>query len=180
MTSNSFASTPLSPKAHSLCGQPKPKPVRTATAIVTICLIVASPVAAEDYYNAKWFDYPDGATRTVDGGCGQWISVFGADQCIAPNAPTVEMERRDVVVKVSGPNSPDEAVRQALIGYAVGCVATAVAGSTAGPQVVAAPAGFFGIFQGCITALSVGGVAGGIIDQLQISVDDSSTHWSPL
>jgi hypothetical protein len=151
----------------------------TAATAVAATLLVTSPVLAHDYYNAKWFDYPDGPSRLIPGGCAKWIKVFGTDQCIQPNLPRVELERRDVKVIVRGPDSADQAVENALAGYAFACVATALAASTAGPQIVAAPGGFFAAFKGCIAALSVEGTAGAILRQFDISIDNSGTHWSP-
>lgn len=153
--------------------------VAVATAVAGT-LLVTSPVLAHDYYNAKWFDYPDGPSKVVDGGCARWVKIFGVDQCVQPNAPHVELERRDVKVIVRGPDTADQAIANALAGYAFGCVAAATAASTAGPQIVAAPAGFVAAFKGCIAALSVEGTAGAILRQFDISIDNSGTHWSPV
>jgi hypothetical protein len=103
------------------------------------------------------------------------------EQCICTN-PIVEVEvlRLDARVVVSGPDTADQAVRDALLGYAAGCVAGAIAASTAGPQVVASPAGFYASFKGCILAVSASGIAGGILNQFDIHLDTSDSHWSPL
>src|SRR5262249_38551245 len=135
-------------------------------------LLICLPVHAADYYNQKWFDYPDPGTlpRTTTTcaheACTDIPEFHGfhvsmVRHCICTN-PIVHAEllRKDVKVVVSGPDSPDAAVRNALMGYAAGCVAAAIAASTAGPQIVASPAGFFASFKACILGLSVAGVAG--------------------
>jgi hypothetical protein len=152
--------------------------------------LFAVPARADDYYNQKWFDFPTGSTKAETGCAHQactdvpeihGFSVEMHQQCVCTN-PTVriDLERRDVRVVVSGPSTADQAVRNALVGYAAGCVAVALAASTAGPQVVASPAGFFATFKGCIAAISVSGVVGGILNQFDIHFDTSGTHWSPL
>jgi hypothetical protein len=150
------------------------------------------PAEAENYYNQKWFDVPDlGTAPRVTTGCAHeactdvpevhGVEVKMGRQCVCTN-PTVKTDllRRDVRVVVSGPNTADAAVKNALAGYAAGCVATAIAASTAGPQVIASPAGFYASFKACIAAISVSGVAGSILNQFDIHLNTSDTHWSPL
>ncbi len=150
------------------------------------------PSHAENYYNQNWFDYPDiGTLPRITMGCAhqactnipethgfsiRWVLHCG---CTNPTQRT-DLLRRDVRVVVSGPDTADQAVRNTLEGYAAACVGTAIAASTAGPQVVASPGGFFAAFKGCVTAISVSGVVGGILNQFDIHFDTSGTHWSPL
>lgn len=165
--------------------------IGSAAATMTL---ISKPARAEDYYNQKWFDYPDPFTapKLTQVGCGkqactkipEWHGIGHVEMkehcaCINPEMKA-ELLRHDVYVIVSGPQTADDAVKKALEGYAAGCAATAIAAATAGPQVVAAPAGFFGAFQACIAGLSVAGVAGGILNQFNIHFDTHNTHWSPL
>jgi hypothetical protein len=160
------------------------------TAIVFV--LISLPVQAADYYNQKWFDYPDvGTVPRTTSTCAHeactdipefhGLHVDMIRHCVCTN-PIIKVEllRRDVYVVVTGPDAPDQAVKNALAGYAAGCVATALAASTAGPQVVASPAGFYAAFQACITSISAAGIAGGILNQFNIHLNTSDTHWSPL
>jgi hypothetical protein len=155
-------------------------------------IFVSLPSSAAEYYNQKWFDYPDlGTAPRVTTGCahqactnmpefhGFRVEMHQHCVCTNPTART-DLLRRDVRVVVAGPDTADQAVRNALAGYAAGCVAAAVAASTAGPQVVASPAGFFASFKACIAAISVSGIAGSIMNQFDIRFNTSGTHWSPL
>jgi hypothetical protein len=160
---------------------------------ISLLLYFICQASAKDYYNRKWFDYPDPLTapRVTQTGCGKQactkipefrgIKVTFKMQCACINPLfRTDLLRHDVVVVVSGPDTADKAVENALVGYAAGCVVTAIAASTAGPQVVASPAGFFAAFKGCVAALSVSGVAGSILNQFDIRFDTSQSHWSPL
>jgi hypothetical protein len=160
---------------------------------LTLTAFSSSAGAATDYYNQKWFDYPDPFTvpKVEQTGCGKQactkipefhgIKVTFKEQCACINPlMKTELLRHDVNVTVTGPESADDAVKKAVEGYVAGCVATAIAASTAGPQVIASPAGFFGAFQACISAISAAGVAGGILNQVNIHLDTNSTHWAPL
>lgn len=158
-----------------------------------LVVFASLPAQAADYYNQKWFDFPDVGTlpKLTAAGCGKnactKVPEFRGIQvtfrmqckCINPLFKT-ELLRRDVRIIVSGPDTANQAVQKALVGYATGCVVTAIAASTAGPQVVASPGGFFAAFEGCISGLSAAGVAGGLINQLHVRLDTSQTHWSPL
>jgi hypothetical protein len=154
--------------------------------------LLSTPLHAEEYYNQKWFDFPDlGTAPRVTTGCAHQActgvpEVHGfhvrmVQHCVCTN-PTVRTDllRRDVRVVVSGPNTADQAIRNALVGYAAGCVATATAASVAGPQIVASPAGFYASFKACLVAISASGAAGGILNQFDIHLNSSDTHWSPL
>jgi len=154
--------------------------------------LLSFPALSDEYYNQKWFDYPDvGAAPRITTGCAHQactdipeVSGFRVKMvqhcvCTNPTART-DLLRRDVRVVISGPNTADQALKSALEGYAAGCVVTAIAASTAGPQVVASPAGFFASFKACIAAISVSGIAGSILNQFDIRFDTSATHWSPL
>jgi hypothetical protein len=158
----------------------------------TTLVCISLPLQAAEYYNQRWFDYPDiGTAPRVTVGCakeactdipefhGLRIEMHTHCACIAPTQKT-ELLRRDVRVVVSGPDTTDQAVRNALEGFAAGCVAAAIGASVAGPQVVASPAGFFAAFKGCIAAISATGVVGGILKEFDIHLNTSDTHWSPL
>src|SRR5436190_17610344 len=118
----------------------------------TMFVLISLPAQALNYYNEKWFDYPDitpprTTTTCAHEACTDIPEIHGFEvrmvrHCVCTN-PIVKAEllRRDVRVVVSGPDTADEAVKKALVGYAAGCVATALAASTAGPQIVASPAG---------------------------------------
>jgi hypothetical protein len=159
--------------------------------LISAILLISLPAQAEEYYNQRWFDIPDLAPPRITTGCAHeactdipevhGFTIRMKRQCVCTN-PTVKTEllRRDVRVVVSGPNTADQAVRNALVGYAAGCVATASVASTAGPQIVVSPAGFYASFKACITALSVSGVVGGILNQFDIHLNTSDTHWAPL
>jgi hypothetical protein len=154
--------------------------------------LLPTSVQADIYYQQKWFDYPEyGTPPRITNDCakkactnvpvthGWHIRMENRCTCINPIVKT-DLLRRDVVVTVSGPSSPNEAVRRAAVGYAAGCVATAAASSTVGPQVVVSPGGFFAAFKACIAAVSVSGIVGGILNQFQISINADSTHWAPI
>lgn len=162
--------------------------------IIPALFVFSQAAQADNYYYKKWFDIPDiGTTPRVTVGCAHKICTkipvshgmtrlpTMEQQCLCTN-PTVKTDllRRDVYVVVSGPHTADQAVRNALEGYAAGCVAGAIASSTAGPQVIASPAGFFAAFKACIIAISVSGIAGSIMNQFDIHFNTSQTHWSPL
>jgi hypothetical protein len=161
--------------------------------VTTVLLIlVNAPVDAAEYYNQKWFDYPDiGTAPRTTSACAHEactdIPEFHGPRvemkrhCVCTNPIVhVELLRRDVRVVVSGPDTADQAVRNALLGYAAGCVATATVAATAGPQIVASPAGFYASFKACIAAISVSGVVGSILNQFDIHLNTSDSHWSPI
>ena len=160
--------------------------------LAAISVWMPFPAFASDYYNQKWFDYPDlGTAPRITVGCAHeactkipethGFRIEWHQHCVCTN-PTqrTDLLRRDVRVIVSGPDTADQSVRNALVGYAGGCVAAAIAASTAGPQVVASPAGFFASFKACIAAISVSGIVGSILNQFDIRFDTSGSHWSPL
>lgn len=156
--------------------------------------------SAADYYNHKWFDFPDGATvPKVESRCAHWASgsAFKCSGfkchhttwkvCTNPTHVIVALLRRDVVFVVSGPASPTEAVKKAVVGYAAGCAAVAItAAEAAGAgtsetlvgELPAAAAALPTAFQACIVGVSVPGIAAGIVHQLNISIDTSGSHWS--
>jgi hypothetical protein len=167
--------------------------MRCATLVLLLLAILSWPVQAKEYYNKKWFDVPDLGTapKITQTGCGKQactklpevhgikVSFKMKCACINPLMKT-ELLRKDVRVVVNGPDTADKAVEDAVVGYVAGCVVAATAASTAGPQIIASPAGFFAAFKACIATLSVSGVAGGILNQVDIHFDTSQTHWSPL
>jgi hypothetical protein len=160
--------------------------------VAIVVVLITLPAQAANYYDQKWFDYPDPATlpRTTSECAKQactdipefsGLNVTMVTHCVCVN-PIVKVEllRRDVRVIVSGPDTSDDAVKKAVVGYATGCVVGAIGGSTAGPQIVASPGEFFALFKACITAISATGMAGSIINQFNIHLNTTQTHWSPL
>lgn len=161
---------------------------------LSICLAFAPMVEARDYYNKKWFDYPDPLTAPkIANGCAHWaitksvschwLKCHSTDAkiCTNPTHVQVALLRKDVYVIVSGPDTLDKAVVNAVEGDVTGCVlvALAAAGSPS-PTTVGAPAVFFASFKGCILSLTVSGAAGAILKQVDIHVDASHSHWSPV
>ena len=155
-------------------------------------LLFSMPASAANYYNEKWFDIPDigtlprVTTTCAHEACTDIPEVHGwriemKRHCVCTN-PIVKSEilRRDVRVVVSGPDTLDQAAKNAIIGYVTGCVAAAIAASTAGPQIIVSPAGFYASFKGCLAAVSVSGITGGILNQLDIHLNTDDTHWAPL
>ncbi len=170
-----------------------PKSFMILSTSIILLTVVSFSARADDYYNQKWFDYPDPLTvpRVTQTGCGKQactdipefhgfhVEMVSHCVCINPLMKT-ELLRRDVRVMVTGPKANDDTVKKAIEGYVAGCVTTAIAASTAGPQVVASPAGFYGAFHACLTTISAAGIAGGILNQINIHIDNNDTHWAPL
>jgi hypothetical protein len=158
--------------------------------------------SAADYYKHKWFDYPDAATAPkVESRCAHWASgssfQFSGFKChhttwkvcTNPTHVTVVLLRRDVVFIVSGPASPTDAVQKAVAGYAAGCAAVAITSAEAAAagtsetlvgELPAAAAALPAAFQACIVGVSVTGIVAGIVNQLNIHIDTSGSHWSPV
>jgi hypothetical protein len=159
--------------------------MRALSMVVIISALVCGTAHAETYYDEKWFDFPDLSTAPQvtcpddDDDDDDGVELCLGDNCLCSN-PETQVLRRDVRVVVTGPDAPDDALRNALLGYAAGCVAGAIAASTAGPQVIASPAGFYASFKACIFSISASGIAGGILNQFDIHLDTSDTHWAPL
>jgi len=155
---------------------------------------LATRASAGEYYNKKWFDYPDPLTAPkFENGCANWIKTSSvschwlkchhieAKICTNPTHIKVALLRKDVYVVVSGPDTSEDAVRRTIEGVAAGCAATALAAAgTPSPASVGAPAVFFAAFKACVLGVSASGVAGGIIRQLGIRIDSSRSHWSPV
>lgn len=146
---------------------------------------------AEKYYDQKWFDIPDAAAPRTTTTCAReacadvpvvdrWtVRIERRCACVNPIV-SVELLRRDVRVVVSGPDTAEAAVKNAVVGYVGGCIATATAAATAGPQVVVSPAGFYASFKACIAALSLSGAIGSVLNQLDIQLNTLDTHWAPV
>jgi hypothetical protein len=159
--------------------------------ILLVAFQLPAPVFAGVYANKKLFDIPTGAAKFQDS-CAKW-AVYKVPKChglkcrgetvrtcIAPTHIKVALETRDVAVVITGPDNVDQSVQKAVVGYATGCLATALVASAGGPQLVAAPATFFATFEACIASISVGGTVGAVLRQVNIHFDTSQTHWSPL
>ena len=170
--------------------------------VILSLLCTASIANGADYYNRKWFDYPDPVTLPrVQNGCAHWASGSSMQckflkchhttwkVCTNPTHIVVSLLRKDVVFVVSGPSSPSEAVEKAVAGYAATCAATAIAAAqiagaasstTMVGEVPAAAAALPTAFETCVSAVSVAGAAGGIVHLLDIHIDTSGNHWSPI
>jgi hypothetical protein len=164
---------------------------------ITFGLLGTSGAAdAADYYRQKWFDYPDPFTAPkieTHTGCAHWIKPWGgAKICTNPTHVQVQVGllRKDVVFVVSGPDAPDQGVRNAVEGYAAGCAAQAItvalgaAAATPSPEpgarIAAGSAALVGSFSACVSAISAAGIVGGIVSQLHVNIDTSGSHWSPV
>ena len=171
-------------------------------------LVTALPslARAADYYDHKWFDFPDPDPLTAQWkvGCAKefhhnipdgfhhWrVHYKYVKYCPLPTHIKVAVLRHDVVFVVSGPSSPSEAVTNAVSEYALACVGVATsaaytaaggAGSaTVGVGVVpAAMAAGETAFALCAASVSATGIVGAIVKQLQFGIDTSGTHMSPV
>src|SRR5579871_1553954 len=105
--------------------------MRLPVSMIFILLLLTVAVDAREYYNQKWFDIPTGGSRSTTGcahqACTDIPEVHGFriemhQQCVCTN-PTVriDLQRRDVRVVVSGPDTADQAIINALEGYAAAC-----------------------------------------------------------
>jgi hypothetical protein len=161
--------------------------------ILLIFLQLSRPAAAAEYINKKLFDFPDPTTAPrMANGCAKWASFTTvkcrglkcgrstARVCVNPTHIQVALLRRDVSAVVTGPDNIDAATRNAAEGYILGCVASAIAVSGAGPQIVAAPGTFVAAFKACLLGISTEGAVGAILRQVNIHLDSSQTHWAPL
>lgn len=174
-------------------------------ASIALCLLisgVSSSANAGEYWRQKWFDFPDPGTvpRTITE-CVDWAvyhqpcptTTDWGRMCETRNckghATRVEMLRIGVVFVAAGPDSPDEAVRRAVAGYVAGCGAVAIgaantaagAASAGGPGASAAAGATaaVGAFKTCLLSISVAGIAGGILNQISLRVENP-THWARL
>jgi len=177
--------------------------MRVQLGSIILVALISVPANAETYYSQKLFDFPDGKTRFAGGGCihtrdvpsvtcsgTSWrhpiptchhVTGHVCDQWSLPHA---ELERRDVVLDVSGPKNVEQSIRNAIEGYVAGCVAVGTAAAAASLSAVAtapaAPGAFWGGFQGCMSSISVSGTVGAVLHQLSMKLDTSQTHWSPF
>jgi hypothetical protein len=89
---------------------------------------ISFPLQAAEYYNQRWFDYPDiGTAPRVTIGCaheactdipefhGFKVEMHSHCVCTNPTQKT-ELLRKDVRVVVSGPDTSDQAVKECARG----------------------------------------------------------------
>lgn len=157
---------------------------------------------AAEYYRSKWFDYPDPTTMpkttvscaqegSIDVPCPTWsepLRMCRKSACTGHTYKT-EMLRVAPTFVVNGPDTSDQAVKNAITGVAATCAATAIsaaqgaAAATPSPEpaarISAGLAMGIAYFQSCISTVSGAAVAGGLINQLSFTIE-TPTHWAPL
>jgi hypothetical protein len=157
---------------------------------------------AGDYFRQSFFDYPDPTTAprvtascsqmgSMDVPCGTWaypLRMCRAETCTGHTYVT-ELLRVAPTFVVSGPDSPDEAVKNAVTGIAAGCAATAVSAAqgaaavTPSPEpsarIAAALAAGATYFQSCISTVNAVAIVSGIVNQLRFKIE-TPTHWAKL
>jgi hypothetical protein len=165
------------------------------------CVGLSFSASAEEYFRQGWFEYPDPTTapRTTT----ECISMKSADvPCPTWNEPgrwcrketcgewktKTEILRVNPSFVISGPNSPDEAVKRAVQGIVAGCATVAISeANTAAAAVPADPASRIGAgvaagvvgFKNCIVAVQVEAAVGGVLNQLEFRID-TPTHWAQM
>jgi hypothetical protein len=177
--------------------------MRVRSGFIILIALTSAPADAANYYSQKLFDFPDGKTSTQGGGCIHHRDVpsvtcsgtswrhpvptchhVTGSVCDQWAAPHLVLERRDVILVVSGPNNVAEGIQRAVEGYVAGCVAVGMTAAASSLGAVAtapaAPGAFWGGFQGCMSAISVSGTVGAVLHQLSMKLDTSQTHWAPL
>ena len=159
-----------------------------SSAVATLLLIGAAGTArAADYYDHHLFDYPDPFSHRLTAKC-SWHPRWTLVKCLWPKDIHHQMLWHSAVLVVSGPSSPSVAITNAVEGYAAVCGSIAAgAAITAGGGFGAISAGTFAIpaaagaaataFEACVTHVSLAGVAGGIVKQLDLRIDTSHTYW---
>lgn len=164
----------------------------TAIGLLAIFSIHPRPAISAEYINKKLFDFPDPAPPKMENSCAKWatfttVKCHGlkcgrdtAKVCVNPTHITVALLRRDVRAVVTGPDKIDQGVRNAVEGYVLGCIAAALVASGAGPQVAAAPGTFLAAFKTCVLAISAEGAVGAVLKQINMRIDATQTHWSPV
>src|SRR5277367_2401311 len=95
--------------------------MRTLRFAAAIVIALTSAVDAREYYNKKWFDYPDpGTAPQIANGCAHWLKTDSfkckggfkcghavAKVCTNPTHVKVALLRKGVYVVVSGPDAVD-------------------------------------------------------------------------
>jgi hypothetical protein len=108
--------------------------------------------------------------------------------CILPQLPKTELLRKEVWFTVSGPDTADQAVVNAVEGIAAGCAATAIAACSAaiagtsytGPGAIGACSGaLLSTFKVCILGIKAEAVVGAIVKELNINIT-TTDNWAPL
>jgi len=170
------------------------------SAMVGLCLL-ASGAHAGVYYQQKWFDYPDPATAPrFANGCAHYATFPSfkcsgahcghttAKVCTNPTHVQVALLRKDVVFVVHGPDTADQAVKNAVEGLAAGCATSAITHAVAvgagdpepTSKIPAAVTVLVADFHACIISISAAGAVGAIVKELEIGIDTSQSHWSPV
>lgn len=174
---------------------------RLAPLVLFTVLLMPHDASAAEYWRHKWFDFPNPLNTRVHTECAKWTTISvpcptlkeplrtcPANQCVGHTVRT-EVERIDVVFVAAGPDSAEDAARNAIIGYVVGCGATAMAAAntaaaaTPSPEpasrVAAGYAAAVASFKACVAAITASGVVGAILKQVDLKVENPK-HWSPL
>lgn len=163
---------------------------------------ISSFCYSAEYFREKWFDYPDPTTipRTtatcVQQGsmhvpCPTWsepLRMCLKSACTG-HAYTTDVLRVTPTFVVNGPDSVDEATRNAVTGIVAACVVQAISAAKGAAAITPSPepvarvgAGLASgatYFKACISTVNAVAVVAGIVNQLQFTVE-TPTHWAPI
>lgn len=169
---------------------------------VIILASLASSVHAEEYFRESWFDYPDPTTAprltvrcvkegSADFPCPTWDKPFRMctkSACIG-HAYDTDVLRVNPTFVVSGPDSGENAVRQAVQAVVAVCSAKAIASAKGAAATAPSPEPLARVgaglatgvlfFKACLASTEVAAVAAGVISQLEFRID-TPTHWAKL
>lgn len=171
-------------------------------AILVAGLMASTSASAADYVRDKWFEYPDPTTAPkVTARCVKEAStdvpcptsekplrMCTKTACVG-HAYETELLRVEPTFVVSGPESGDEAVRNAVQAIVAVCTAKAISGAKGAAAATPSPepaarigAGLatgVGFFKACIVAADTTAVVAGILNQLEFKIE-TPTHWAKL
>lgn len=158
---------------------------------------------AGEYFREKWFDYPDPTSAPkVTARCVQYGSahvpcpIFPSDMtrmCLKSactgHAYDTELLRVSPTFVVSGPDTAEAAVKNAVEAIVAVCAAQAVAGAKAAGAATPSPEPASRIaaaistgviaFKVCVGTASATTVVAGIVNQLEFKLE-TPTHWAKL
>lgn len=167
-----------------------------------ILIIFSLSANAEDYFRQKWFDYPDPLTlpkTTVE--CVKQASLHlpcptwshPKRMCLKSGCSghkyTVEALRIEPTFVISGPSSPDAAIKEAVMAIVATCGAIAI--DAANVAVVANPSPEpstriaigatvgVGSFKTCILTMNTTSAIAGVLGLLNFKIETPS-HWARL
>lgn len=165
---------------------------------------LSTSASAGDYLREKWFDYPYPTTApkvtvrcvcvregSMDAPCPTWDKPLRmcTKTAYVGHAYETELLRVEPTFVVSGPESAEQGVWEAVQAIVAVCTAKAIAGAkkTAAATSSPKPAARIGVglatgvgfFKACILAADTTSAAAGILNQLEFKID-SPTHWARL